>query len=74
MRSFFVKTDLLRILFRMVETALPRIRSALFGKIPRYPCLTEANISFAGISLGAIAKFRAGIDAFLLSLTMTDAD
>ena len=42
--SFFVKTDLLRLLFRMVETTLPRIRSASLGIMPRNPSSTEARI------------------------------
>jgi len=74
MCTFFVKTDLLRILFHMFETTLPRIRSALLGVMPRNPSATAARISFTGTSLGVAAKFWADIDAFHFSLTITDAD
>jgi len=42
---FFVKIDLLRFLFRMVETTLPRIKSPLLGEMPRNPSSTEPRIS-----------------------------
>jgi len=74
MRSFCVKTDLLRILLRVVETTLPRIRSASLGKTPRDSSSAEARISFIGTSLGTKAKFWADSDAFHFSFTITDAD
>jgi len=58
----------------MVETTLPRMRSASLEKMPRYPFSTEARISFAGTSFGAIAKYWVDTDAFHFSLTKTDAD
>jgi len=63
MCSFFVKTDLLRFLLRMVETTLPRPRSVSLGEMPRNLSSTEARISFTGTSLGAMAKFWADTDA-----------
>jgi len=58
----------------MVETTLPRTESASLGKMPRNPSSTEARISFAGTSLGAIEKFSTDTDAFNFSLTIVDAD
>jgi len=72
--SFFVKIDLFHLLFHVVESTLPQIRSASLGKMPRNPSWTEARISFTGTSLGAIAKFWADTDAFYFSLMITDAD
>ena len=64
MCTSFIKTDLLRLLFRMFETPLPRIRSASLEVMPRNPSATAARISFTGTSLGAVAKFWADTDAF----------
>ena len=44
--SFFVKADLLRFVFCIVETTFPRIRSASLGGMPRSPSSTEARMSF----------------------------
>jgi len=71
---FFVKTDLFRLLFRMFETTLPRIRSVSLGKMPRNPSSTKARISITSTSLRAISKFWGDTDAFCFSLTVTDAD
>jgi len=58
----------------MVETILPPFTSVSLGKLPCNPSSTEARISFTGTSLGAIAKFWVGSDAFHFSLTVTDAN
>jgi len=71
---FFVKTDLLRFLFRMVETTLPRVKSPLLEEMPRNPSSTQARISLTGTPLGAIAKFSPDADAFYFSLTIIDDD
>jgi len=57
MCSFFVRTAQLCLLFRVVETALPRIKSVSLGKMPRNPYSTEARISFTGTSIQTIATF-----------------
>jgi len=48
----------------MVESALPRIRSASLGEMPRNPSSTKARISLTGTRLGPIAKFLTDSDAF----------
>jgi len=67
MRSFSVKTDLLRFLFGMFETTFSRIKAALLGEMPRNPSVTEARVSLTGTFLGAIAKFWADTDVFQIS-------